>query len=352
MTSATTAWSGRARQAGRGALLAAIVVLHAVVLAAPWVAPYDPAAQHREVPFAPPTRLHFVDRDGHWHARPFVCAIVHVPGTFFRYVEDCSTTAPVRVFVMRPEPFGFTTRPARHLYGPDAPLDLFLFGTDEYGRDVFSRLLIGARVSLSMAIAAAGVALLIAIVTGAVAGYAGGFADTVISAGTELVLGLPWLYLLVAVRAALPLSLPPPQAMAVIVFLLGFLGWARPGRLVRATVAAARGREYVMAARTAGASMPRILVRHILPDVTAVVTVAGVILVRQFVVAETTLSLFGLGVPEPVPSWGTMLAAAQRPRALTETWWLLAPVAGLIVVCMVYYALARVLRPDPLHNRP
>ena len=351
MMPAATVWSGRARQAGRGALLATIVVLHAVVLAAPWVAPYDPAAQHREVPFAPPTRLHFVDRDGHWHARPFVCAIVHVPGTFFRYVEDCSTTAPVRAFVMRPEPFGFTTRPARHLYGPDAPLDLFLFGTDEFGRDVFSRLLIGARVSLSMAIAAAGLALLIAIITGAVAGYAGGFADTVISAGTELVLGLPWLYLLVAVRAALPLSLPPPQAMMVIVFLLGFLGWARPGRLVRATVAAARGREYVTAARTAGASMPRILVRHILPDVTAVVTVAGVILVRQFVVAETTLSLFGLGVPEPVPSWGTMLAAAQRPRALTETWWLLAPVAGLIVVCMVYYALARVLRPDPLHNR-
>jgi len=339
-------------RAARGALLAAIVLLHLVILAAPWVAPYDPAAQHRDVPFAPPTRLHFVDRVGRWHAQPFVCAIVHVPGTFFRYVEDCATTAPVRAFVRRQEPFGFTTREARHLFSADPPLDLFLFGTDEYGRDVFSRLLLGARVSLAMAIAAAGIALFIAAVTGAIAGYVGGFADTAISAGTELVLGLPWLYLLIAARAALPLALPPPQAMAMIVVLLGFLGWARPGRLVRATVAAARGREYVMAARTAGASTPRILIRHILPDVTAVVTVAGVVLVRQFVVAETTLSLFGLGVPEPVPSWGTMLAAAQRPRALTETWWLLAPVAGLIVVCMVYYALARVLRPDPLHNRP
>ena len=351
MTAAGSAWPARARRAGRGALLAAIVVLHAIVLAAPWIAPYDPAAQHRDAPFAPPTRLHFVDRDGRWHARPFVCASVHVPGTFFRYVEDCTTTAAVRGFVMRDEPHGFTTRKARHLFGADAPLDLFLFGTDEFGRDVFSRLLLGARVSLAMAIAAAGVALVIAVVTGAIAGYVGGIADTAISAGTELVLGLPWLYLLIAARAAMPLSLPPPQAMAMIVVLLGFLGWARPGRLVRATVAAARGREYVMAARTAGASTPRILIRHILPEVTAVVTVAGVILVRQFVVAETTLSLFGLGVPEPVPSWGTMLAAAQRPRALTETWWLLAPVAGLIVVCMVYYALARVLRPD-LHHRP
>jgi len=344
--------SPKAARIARGALLAAIVLLHVVILAAPWVAPYDPAAQHRDVPFAPPTPLHFVDRDGGWHAQPFVCAIVHVPGTFFRYVEDCATTAPVRAFVMRDEPSGFTTRQARHLFGADAPLDLFLFGTDEYGRDVFSRLLLGARVSLAMAIAAAGVALVIAVVTGAIAGYVGGFADTAISAGTELVLGLPWLYLLIAARAAMPLALPPPQAMAMIVVLLGFLGWARPGRLVRATVAAARGREYVMAARTAGASTPRILIRHILPEVTAVVTVAAVVLVRQFVVAETTLSLFGLGVPEPVPSWGTMLAAAQRPRALTETWWLLAPVAGLIVVCMVYYALARVVRPEPPHNRP
>jgi len=345
-------WSGRVLLVGRNSVLAAIVLLHVVVFAAPWIAPYDPAAQHRDFPFVPPTRLHLVDRDGRWHARPFVCAIVHVPGTFFRYVEDCATTAPVRAFVMRSEPYGFTTREARRLFGTDAPLDLFVLGTDEYGRDVFSRLLLGARVSLMMAIAAAGVALLIAVVTGAVAGYLGGFADAAISAGTELVLGLPWLYLLIAARAAMPLSLPPPQAIAMIVVLLGFLGWARPGRLVRATVAAARGRDYVMAARTAGASTPRILVRHILPDVAGVVTVAGVILVREFVVAETTLSLFGLGVPEPVPSWGTMLAAAQRPRALTETWWVLAPVAGLIVVCMVYYALARVLRPDPLHNRP
>jgi peptide/nickel transport system permease protein len=333
----------------RGIVLTAIVALHLVVFAAPWVAPYDPAVQHRTVPFAPPTPVHIIDGGGRWRA-PFVCAIVPVPATF-RYAEDCSSTAPVRAFVRRTEPSGFTTRTARHLFGAESPHELFVFGTDEFGRDVFSRLLLGARVSLTMAIAAAGIALLIAGVTGAIAGYAGGAADAIISAGSELVLGLPWLYLLVAVRAALPLSLPPAQAMAVIVAILGLLGWARPGRLVRATVAAVRGREYVAAARTAGASMPRILTTHVLPEVAGVLAVAGVVLVRQFVLAETTLSLFGLGVPEPVPSWGTMLAAAQRPRAFTETWWLLAPVAGLIVVCVVYYALARVLRPEPLHQR-
>jgi peptide/nickel transport system permease protein len=335
----------------RAAFLILVISLHSIVFAAPWVAPYDPAVQHRGVPLAPPTRLHFVDRVGRWQLRPFVCAIAPAPGAFSSYVEDCSTTAPVRAFVLRTEPSGFTTRTARHLFGVEAPLDLFLLGTDDFGRDVFSRLLAGARVSLTLALAATGVALLLAVVTGAIAGYAGGAADAVVSAATELVLALPWLYLLVAIRSALPLSLPPAQAMAVIVALLGLLGWARPGRVVRAAVAAARGREYVTAARMAGASTPRILVRHIFPEVAGVVAVAGVVLVRQFVLAETTLSLFGLGVPEPVPSWGSMLAAAQRPRTLTDTWWLLAPVAGLIVVCMVYYGLARVLRLDPLHHR-
>jgi peptide/nickel transport system permease protein len=188
-------------------------------------------------------------------------------------------------------------------------------------------------------------------VTGSIAGYAGGFVDALVSGATELVLALPWLYLLLAVRAALPLSLPPAQAIAVIVVLLGVLGWGRPGRLVRAIVATARGREYVMAAQTAGASTTRILVRHVWPELAGVLGVAGVVLIRQFIVAETTLSLFGLGIPEPLPSWGIMLAAAQRPQALTETWWLLAPVAGLILVCVMYYALARVLRPGPAPTR-
>jgi len=334
----------------RIAVVAAAVALHALVLAAPWLAPYDAVVQHRDAPFAPPTRVRFVGADGHWRG-PFVCARVQIPGTFFEYAENCSTTFPIRLFVQRTERSGFTTRAARYLVGVDPPGDLFLLGTDEFGRDVLSRLLIGARISILMAIGAAVIALTLALVTGSIAGYAGGIVDTLVSGATELVLALPWLYLLLAVRAALPLSLPPAQAVAVIVGLLGVLGWGRPGRLVRAIVASARGREYVMAARTAGASTSRILVRHVWPELAGVLGVAAVVLIRQFIVAETTLSLFGLGIPEPMPSWGIMLAAAQRPQALTETWWLLAPVAGLILVCVMYYALARVLRPGPVPTR-
>jgi peptide/nickel transport system permease protein len=335
----------------RIAVVAAALLLHAVVLAAPWLAPYDPAVQHRDTPFAPPARVHVVDGQGGWHARPFVCASVQAPGTFFHYVEDCSITFPIRTFVLRTERSGFTTRTARYLFGVEAPGHLFLLGTDEFGRDVLSRLLIGARTSILMAVAATLIALTLAVVTGSIAGYAGGVVDALVSGTTELVLALPWLYLLLAVRAALPLALPPAHAIAVIVVLLGVLGWGRPGLLVRAIVATARGRDYVTAARTAGASTSRILVRHVWPELVGVLGVAGVVLIRQFIVAETTLSLFGLGIPEPMPSWGIMLAAAQRPQALTETWWLLAPVAGLILVCVMYYALARVLRPGPMPTR-
>jgi peptide/nickel transport system permease protein len=332
----------------RGAILVAVIV-HAVVLAAPWVAPYDPTVQHRAAPLAPPASIHFVDAEGRWHARPFVCALVQVPGSFFSYSEDCSVIYPVRAFLRRTSPSGFGTRPGRHLFGVDEPGGLFLLGTDQFGRDVLSRVLVGARVSIVTAVSAAALAIGLALVVGSTAGYVGGLTDTILSGIGELVLALPWLYLLLAVRAALPLVLPPAEAVVVIVLLLGAIGWAQPGRLVRAAVAAARTRDYVAAARMAGASTPYVLRRHVWPELWGLLATAGLILIRQFVMAETTLSLFGLGVAEPTPSWGGMVAEALRPQVLTETWWLLSPVAALLGVCVMYYILDRVLRPAPLH---
>ena len=331
----------------RRAVILLAVIVHAVLLAAPWIAPYDPAVQHRDAPLRPPTRVHLVDADGQWHARPFVCAQTRAaagPG------EDCSVRFPIRALVRR-STSGFLTKTTTRLFGVDEPGDLFLLGTDEYGRDVWSRLLVGARISIFMAVSAAGIAIALALVGGSVAGYAGGVPDAVLSAITEIVLALPWLYLILAVRAALPLVLAPGQAMGLIVILLAGIGWARPGRLVRAAVASTRTRDYIAAARTAGASTPYVLRRHVWPELSGLLATAALILIRQFVMAETALSLFGLGIPEPMPSWGAMLAAALRPQALTETWWLLSPVAGLVGVCVMYYVLDRALRPASRHHR-
>jgi peptide/nickel transport system permease protein len=334
----------------RVAILLAVIV-HAILFAAPWIAPYDPSVQHRDAPLRPPTAVHLVDAEGRWHGRPFVCAQAPAAGSVASVREDCSVTFPINAWVRRSAPVGFLTRTATHLFGVDEPGHLFLLGTDEFGRDVFSRLLVGARISIVMAVSAAALAIALALVGGSVAGYAGGLADFVLSAITEIVLALPWLYLILAVRAALPLVLTPGQAMVLIVLLLGSIGWARPGRLVRAAVASTRTHDYVAAARTAGASTPYVLRRHVWPELSGLLATAALILVRQFVMAETTLSLFGLGIPEPTPSWGTMLAAALRPQVLTETWWLLAPVAGLVGVCVMYYVLDRALRPAPRHDR-
>lgn len=335
----------------RRAIVIVAVAVHAIVFASPWLAPYDPAAQHRRFAFAPPSRLHLVDAEGRWHVRPFVCAIAPAADAPFRYTEDCSTTYVVRLFVRRTATVGFITRSARQVVGVDEPGELFVFGTDEFGRDVFSRVLAGARISLLMSISAVCLSLAIGVLLGSLAGYVGGAVDAIVSGATELVLALPWLYLLLAVRAAMPLSLTPTQAFLIIMALLGAIGWARPARLVRAVVASARTNDYVVAARTAGASTFHVLRRHLLPQLPIVLVPLALQLVPQFILSETTLSLFGLGVPEPAPSWGTLLASAQRPQVFVDTWWLLAPVAGLIAVCVMYYTLARTLRSGPLIPR-
>jgi len=335
----------------RRVVLLVIVAVHAVVLVGPWVAPYDPAAQHRPLAYAPPTRVHVIDPERRWHVRPFVCAIEPSTDEPFRYTENCSRTYVLRPFVRRTATVGFATRKTFHLFGVDEPGELFLLGTDEFGRDVFSRVLIGARISLLMAISAVCLTLALGVVLGSLAGYHGGAVDAIVSGATELVLALPWLYLLLAVRAALPLSLTPTEAFVIIMALLGAIGWARPARLVRAVVASARANDYVTAARTAGASTLHVLRRHLMPQLPVVLVPQALQLVPQFILGETTLSLFGLGVPEPAPSWGTLLASAQRPQVFVEAWWLLAPVAGLIGICVMYYTLARTLRSGPLFSR-
>ena len=338
--------------AARRVLFAIAAAAHVFVLLAPWIAPYDPATQHRLTPFAPPTRIHALDAAGAWHLRPSVCTVALAPDAPFRYSEDCSRTFPVRLFVRRPRTVGFTTQSALHLFGVEEPGELFLLGTDEFGRDEFSRVLVGARVSLVIALSAAVLSVAIGTLFGSVAGYAGGWIDASVSAATELVFALPWLYLLLAVRAALPLSVTPAQAFVLIMLMLGVIGWARPARLVRAVVAATRTQDYVAAAGAAGAGTTYVVRRHLVPALPVVLIPLALQLVPQYVLAETTLSLFGLGVAEPIPSWGGMLARALRPQVLVSAWWLLAPVAGLIGVCVMYYALARTLRPFLHEPRP
>jgi len=317
-----------------------LALLHAAVLAARYVAPYDFAAQDRDLPYAPPTRLHFVDEQGRFHLRPFVYRSVEQPEDSGNYVADTSRAYAVH-FLMG------SRSGARRLFGVDEPARIFLLGTDAYGRDQFSRLLYGGRISLLAGLLAAALTLGLGLLAGAIAGYCAGWLDGVIMRAAELFLALPWLYLLFAIRAFLPLHISPARAFFLLVSVIGLVGWARPARLVRGVVLSVKERTYVVAARSFGGSGFYLLRRHILPQTLGVLLTQAAILIPQFILAEVTLSFLGLGVGEPVPSWGNMLATLQQYSVLASYWWMFLPGLALVPVFWMYHKLA-----DSLHQAP
>lgn len=333
------------RQRRKLALIACLLAgLHGVVLGAGFFAPYDAAVQNRELPFAPPMRLHFVDERGNFHLRPFVYPWVPRTGSYAGYQEDRSHAFPVRFFVTgAPYSVAGLFRWRLHLFGADTPVEVFLFGTDGFGRDLFSRMLYGGQISLLAGLLAAGLSLALGLVLGAVAGFYGGWADEALMRGAELFLALPWLYLLFAIRAFLPLQINPTQALLLLIAVIGLIGWARPARLVRGVVLSARERDYVRAAKGFGATDIYLLRRHVLPQTFGVLLTQAAILVPQYILAEVTLSFLGLGVGEPVPSWGNMLASLQQYHVLASYWWMFLPGFALVPFFLGYSALANAL---------
>lgn len=322
-----------------------LAAVHAVVLLAGFVAPYDYAAQNRSLPLAPPTRLHFWDAQGSFHWRPFVYALMPREGEYGAYDEDTSRRYPLRFFVAGDEGriAGLLTTQF-HLFGVDEPGRVFLLGADEYGRDQFSRLVYGGQLSLLAGLLAAALALTLGALLGAAAGLLGRWADEGVMRFAELFLCLPWLYFLFAVRAFLPLHISAAQAFLVVVVLIGLIGWARPARLVRGVVLSARERGYVTAARKFGASRAYLLRRHILPQTFSVLLTQAALLIPQFILAEVTLSFLGLGVGEPAPSWGNMLGALQHYHVITSHWWMAVPGLVLIPIFLAYHSLAEALQ--------
>ncbi len=333
--------------------LATLVALHAIGLFAGFFAPYAPTIEHRDYPYAPPMRIHFADSAGRWHLRPFVYAWLPQSTNFAEYREDTSRRYPLRFFVEKPNSgLVGTLHSHLHLFGVDGNR-CFLLGTDGYGRDVLSRVIWGSRISLFAGLIAALLSLAGGVLVGSLAGYYGGLADEFLMRGSDLFLAVPWLYLLLAVRAFLPLQISPVQAFFLVVLVVGMLGWARPARLIRGVVLSARERNYVLAARGFGASDFYLLRKHIFPQVLGVMVTQAALLIPQYILAEITLSFFGLGIGEPVASWGNMLASLQQYFVLTSYWWMMSPALMLIPVAWAYSVISRSLieQPHAFFNR-
>lgn len=300
-----------------------LVTIVAAAVAAPWLAVHPPGKQHRGYVFAPPMPVHVIGPDGRVR-RPFVHPLRLEDRLSRTYSADRTRVVPV-VFGVEGRFLG--TRPS-----DDAPW--FPLGTDSLGRDVWSRLVLGSRVSLGLAAAACLAALLLGALLGGWAGAAGGVLDEVVMRAAEFVYVLPALYVVLVLRASLPLVLPSSTLFVLLTLVLAVVGWPQVARGVRAVVAAEAGRDYAVAARAAGSSGARVLVRHLLPASAPHLATQALLLAPAFILAEATLSYVGLGFMPPAASWGTMLQEAANVRAIADTPWVLTPAAAIAAVVL------------------
>jgi ABC-type dipeptide/oligopeptide/nickel transport system permease subunit len=217
------------------------------------------------------------------------------------------------------------------------PSAAFLLGTDELGRDSFARLVYASRVSLSLAPAAAALATLLGALIGIGAGYLGGWIDLCLERVMDLFLSVPWLFLLLSVRAALPLNVRPLPSVAITFLLLGLLGWAGPARVLRAAAREIQSEDFVLQAQARGCGRLRIFAGHLLPNLRPVLAAQFWMSVPLFILSEANLGFLGLGVAEPLPSWGSLLAGLQNLDAAARCPWRLAPLLLLLVVMACFH---------------
>lgn len=301
--------------------VALIAALGLMALAAPVIAPNDPRIQHADLANAPPMRPHILSVDGSFRA-PFVYPLIVTDRLERRFTIDTSRPTRIRFF------------DDGRLVTTDATAPWFVLGADPLGRDVFSRLAHGARLSLSVAATATLFAIVVGALAGAVAGYAGGWVDRMIMGVADFVVVLPAAYVVVTLRAAMPLRLSTFTVFWTIVLVLAAASWPLPARGVRAIIAAERSQAYAEAAYAAGAGPLRILLRHLLPAAHGHLATQAFLLFPAFILAEATLSYLGLGFAAPAASWGVMLRDAGDVSGIAEAPWILSPAAAIVIAVL------------------
>ena len=329
-----------------------LIAMYVIAVFCEFLAPVAPLRRHSEHLHAPPAQIRFVRSDGSFSLRPFIYHMVmeRNPVTFRReYVENTSRRYYLTLFP-RGEPYrmwGLFNMERRlfGLYGVDyTNFNLFLLGTDSLGRDLFSRIIHGGRISLSFGIVSIIFTFLIGLILGGLAGYLGGIVDNVIMRVIEVLQCVPGIPLWMALAAALPREWTPIQVYLGMVLIMSLIGWTHLARVVRGNLLSVREEDYIMAARLSGTGHWKIIRKHMIPSFMSFIIVSMTLTIPASILGETALSFLGLGLQPPVISWGVLLIESQSLTTLAHHPWLLWPALPVFITVLMFNFLGDGLR--------
>lgn len=324
-----------------------LVVLYLTAIFAGFISPYWYDNEVRDHSYHPPFNLHWVDAQGKFHLRPFVYKSSFGFDAYYNqtWVTDTSKAYPVRFFVRGDSYKILGLIPSNlHLFGVESPGRIYLFGADYRGRDLFSRIMYGGQISLTIGLLGVSISFVIGMIVGGISGYAGGRTDFIVQRLCEMIMLIPTFYLLLVLRNTFPPDLSSVEVYFGIVFILSFIYWASFSRVIRGMVLSIREQEFVLAARAAGVPTLRIVIRHILPNTLSYAIVYVSLSIPYYILGESALSLIGLGIQDPVPSWGNLLQKAISIPELKFHPWILIPGLFIFAAVMAFNFLGDGLR--------
>jgi peptide/nickel transport system permease protein len=317
-----------------------LVILYGLAIFADFICPYAYQDEDRNFSYCPPTAVEFLDA-GHW-VRPFVYGRALTFDAMHRrvYVVDLTQKYPLRFFK------------GGRLFTVDAPGRFYLWGADARGRDLFSRIWYGARISLSIGLLGVAISFVLGLLIGGIAGYYGGWVDGVLMRLCEMFMMVPGFYLMLALRAAVPENFNSVQVYVSVVVILALIGWASLARIIRGMALSLRERDFVSVAKTLGVSDFSIILRHILPQTVSFSCATLMLTVSSYILAEAGLSVVGLGIQDPIPSWGNLLSDAMGIVPVIFAPWILLPGLFIFIAVMCFNVIGDALRDafDPMLN--
>ena len=329
-----------------------LVFLYTAAIFADFLSPYSFRNEERNSSYCPPTSIHWIDEKGKLY-RPFVYGYKLTFNEYDGRVYQIDKTQkyPLKLLIQGDKYKFLGLIPASiHFFGVGQPGRFYLLGADSRGRDLFSRILYGARISLSIGLIGVIISFTIGLLVGGIAGYFGGAMDDVLMRLCEFIMMVPGFYLLLALRAVVPDNFTSVQVYFAIVVILSFIGWAGLARIIRGMCLSLKERDYVLAAKTMGVSDFKIILRHILPHTVSYSIVSIMLSIPGYILGESALSLLGLGIQDPYASWGNMLSDAMSIVRITFAPWILIPGLFILITVICFNMIGDCLRDclDPM----